>query len=174
MTLTKAVAYPVMLLSATGLFASVALFILSSLGVSLIPNNRLPFLFFGVFLVWLPTVLLMNSLTRNFKQKDIWKAGLRGCPPWMRAGLWVFDGAVMATTFAPALWKGRPGEAGFILFPSAFYAVSFCVMYSLIHVDQFDASRRCLNGHAISPLAKFCEECGAPAAPDVTQLGIPR
>jgi hypothetical protein len=23
-----------------------------------------------------------------------------------------------------------------------------------------------LNGHRISPLAKFCEECGAPAAPE--------
>ena len=52
-----------------------------------------------------------------------------------------------------------------MLFPSTFYAISFCVMYSLLHVKEYDASRRCMNGHVISPLAKFCEECGAPAAP---------
>jgi hypothetical protein len=131
-------------------------------------------LFIGIFVVWFPTVILVNRLTRDFKQKNLWKAALRGCPPWMRTGVWVFDGAVMAITFVPAIWKGRPGDEGFILFPSVFYAMSFCTMYSLIHVDRVDARCRCLNGHAIPPLAKFCEECGAPAAPDVTQLGIRR
>jgi len=35
-------------------------------------------------------------------------------------------------------------------------------MYSVTQVDKFDAGRHCLNCHRISPLAKFCEECGAP------------
>jgi len=78
---------------------------------------------------------------------------------------------VMAITFLPLIAGRNPGDGpeGFGLFPIAFYAVSFCVMYSLIHVDERDASRRCLNGHAISPLAKFCEECGAPVAPEGIQ-----
>jgi len=172
MTLSKAIAYPVMLLSAAGIFASTTLFILMSVGAYQLPSNGPPFLFFGLFLVWFPTVILMNRLTRDFKQKDLWKSALRGCPSWMRTSLWVFVGGVMAMVFVPAIWKGRPGSEGFILFPSCFYAVSFCTMYSLIHVDRLDASRRCLNGHAISPLAKFCEECGAPAAPDDSQIGI--
>jgi hypothetical protein len=42
-----------------------------------------------------------------------------------------------------------------------FYLMSLSVMYSGTHVERFDQSRRCLNGHHVSPLAKFCEECGA-------------
>lgn len=45
-----------------------------------------------------------------------------------------------------------------------FYMIPLAVMYSATHVQRFDESRRCLNGHRVSPLAKFCEECGAPVA----------
>jgi len=43
-----------------------------------------------------------------------------------------------------------------------FYAVAVTVLYSATQVRRFDESRRCLNGHRVSPLAKFCEECGSP------------
>jgi hypothetical protein len=163
----KLVAYPVMILSACGVLMCVLLF-----GWSLGANNQIvkmapAIVFPGLFLVWLPTVLLMNRLTREFKQKDLWKAALRGCPPWMRTSLWIVLGAVFFLTFAlPFLTGSNPGASpsNFILFPVCFYAVSFCVMYSLIHAEKYDTGRRCLNGHRISPLAKFCEECGAPAA----------
>jgi hypothetical protein len=86
----------------------------------------------------------------------------------MRTALWVVVGCVFAVFFLPVLFKKSPGDSPqtFVLFPITFYAVSFCVMYSLLHVDRFDEGRRCLNGHPISPLAKFCEDCGTPAAPD--------
>jgi hypothetical protein len=45
---------------------------------------------------------------------------------------------------------------------SVFYLIPLAVMYSATHVERFDESRRCLNGHRVSPLAKFCEECGGP------------
>ncbi len=163
----KLIAYPVMILSACGVLMCVLLF-----GWSLGANTQIvkmaPLIVFpGLFLVWLPTVLLMNRLTREFKQKDLWKAALRGCPPWMRTSLWIVLGTVFFLTFAlPFLSGSNPGTSpsNFILFPVCFYAVSFCVMYSLIHVEKYDTGRRCLNGHRMSPLAKFCEECGAPAA----------
>jgi hypothetical protein len=44
------------------------------------------------------------------------------------------------------------------------YLIPLAVMCSAVHVKRFDESRRCLNGHRVSPLAKFCEECGAPVA----------
>jgi hypothetical protein len=80
------------------------------------------------------------------------------------------DWLLFAVFFLPVLSRRSPGDSPqtFELFPIAFYAVSFCVMYSLINVGKNDLIRRCLNGHAIPPLAKFCEECGAPAAPDST------
>jgi len=69
MTLSKAVAYPVMVLAAAGIIGCVGVFILGSLGVYEFPRNQTPFLFIGVFVVWFPTVVLMNRLTRDFKQK---------------------------------------------------------------------------------------------------------
>jgi hypothetical protein len=164
----KVIAYPVMLLSGAGVLLCIFSY-LRLLTESYRPlKSGPPILFIGIFIVWLPTVLLMNTLTREFKQKDLWKAALRGCPSWMRISLWALVGAVMAVTFLPVILgrNSAPSEGGFTLFPIVFYGVSFCTMYSIIHVDELDAGRRCLNGHAISPAAKFCEECGAPVAPD--------
>jgi hypothetical protein len=41
-----------------------------------------------------------------------------------------------------------------------FYSAAAAILYSATHAQ--DEARRCLNGHAIGPLAKFCEECGQP------------
>jgi hypothetical protein len=134
-----------------------------------VEKRAITLVFPGIFVVWLPTVLMMNGLTRDFKQKDLWTAALRGCPSWMRRTLWVTQGLIFFVTFAlPFLLGSNPGAfpGSFVIFPIAFYAVSFCVMYSVIHNAEHDAGRRCLNGHRISPLAKFCEECGAPARVD--------
>jgi hypothetical protein len=168
--MVKAIAFPVMLLAALGAIGSFALAI-ASVAPYVDAKRFLPLLFPGIFIVWIPTVILMNRVTRDFKQRDIWKAALRGCPPWMRRTLWVVTGVSFAGFFAPLVWGGKPGalSAGFFLVPSIFYSISFCVMYSILHVEKFDAGRRCLNGHRISPLAKFCEECGAPAAPQETE-----
>jgi hypothetical protein len=165
----KAVAYPVMVVSALGVIACFLLHILSFYEGPEFGRRLLSFLFPPIFIAWVPTVLLMNRLTRDFKQRDLWKAALRGCPTWMQRTLWVVWGYVFFAAFILPFVRGsNPGASpgSFLIFPAAFYSVSFCVMYSLLNVDRFDASRRCLNGHAISPLAKFCEECGAPAAPD--------
>jgi len=165
--MAKMIAYPVMILSAAGALLCLSLYLLGLARIYSLPAKGLPILFGGLFAVWLPTVILSNRLTQDFKQKDFWKAALRGCPAWMRAALWVVIGCVFAVFFFPVLAKRSPGDSPqmFVLFPITFYAVSFCVMYSLINVEKHDSVRRCLNGHAIPPLAKFCEECGAPAAP---------
>jgi len=162
----KFIAYPVMVLAALGVILCLGFFLTGVMNINPLPANKQVILFAGIFVVWIPTIILMNQLTKDFKQKDIWKAALRGCPRWMRTILWVLIGCVIALSFVPALLGHGAANQTFVLFPATFYSISFCVMYSLIHVDQFDTSRRCLNGHRISPLAKFCEECGAPAAPD--------
>lgn len=165
----RIVAYPIMLVSAVGVLASFMLQAASYYAGPGFEKRVIPVLFPGIFLVWLPTVLFMNRLARDFKQKDVWRAALRGCPSWMRKALWMVCGYVMFAAFALPLLRGsNPGASpgSFIIFPAAFYSVSFCVMYSALHVEKIDVVRRCLNGHAVSPLAKFCEECGAPAAVD--------
>jgi hypothetical protein len=169
----KAIAYPVMMIAGIGLVACFFLYIGSLAVPGLVPRLApvaTKVMFPGIFVVWLPTVLLMNRLTRDFKQRDLWKAALRGCPPWMKTGLWVVIGFVILAAFVVPLLRGQnPDMGSFLIFPASFYSVSFCVMHSLLHVDKLDAERRCLNGHRISPVAKFCEECGAPAAPEGIQ-----
>jgi hypothetical protein len=165
----RAIAYPVMAVSALGVIACFLLHIASFFGSPESGQRLFPKLFIGLFIVWLPTVLLMNGLTRDFKQRDLWKAALRGCPGWMQKTLWVIWGYVFFAAFIlPFLRSSNPGASpsSFVIFPAVFYSTSFGVMYSLLQADEIDAGRLCLKGHLISPLAKFCEECGAPAAPD--------
>jgi hypothetical protein len=165
--IARVVAYPVMIVSAAGVLASFCLSLASFGANPEVEKNPFRFLFPGIFIVWLPTILFANMLIANFKQRDFWKAALRGCPPWMKRALWGVIGIVFVGFFIPFAWGSNPGAfpAGFLIFPSIFYSISFCIAYSLLHMEKFDAGRRCLNGHCISPLAKFCEECGAPAAP---------
>jgi hypothetical protein len=161
----RIIAYITLALSAMGIVACFSLFLLQVTGVYEVPATPFPLAGRGIFIVWLPTIFVVNKLSKDFKQKDLWKAALRGCPPWMRGTLWIVTGSVMAVF----LWSviSRSGPKGFpplfTIFPVTFYGASFCVMYSFLNFEEFDSTRRCLNGHAIAPLSKFCEECGAPA-----------
>jgi hypothetical protein len=163
--MAKVVAYLVMVLAALGMLLCLGFYLLEFTGVYSPAQNSSAILFFGVFVVWFPTMFLINQLTAEFKQKDMWKAALRGCPSWMQTSLWVLVGVVTLLAFLPLTLRAQRASPDItVLFPVCFYAASFCVTYSLINAEKNDSTRRCLNGHAISPLAKFCEECGARAA----------
>jgi hypothetical protein len=124
-------------------------------------------LFPGIFIVAFPTIFVMNWLARDFKQKDIWRAALRGCPAWMRRAVWVIFGYVWATWLLfPMLYGGGMHSASNTAramsgVAAAFYLIPAAVMFSATRAERIDKSRRCGNGHLVSPLAKFCEECGA-------------
>jgi hypothetical protein len=126
----------------------------------------------GVFVVWLPTVFASSGLTSGFQRKDFWKASLRGCPPWMRYMVYGFLGYAVLNFvifMANAPPKGGSGPMpaavvrGFSGHWMAFYSVAMATLYSAAHVKDRDAARRCLQGHAVGPLAQFCEQCGQPA-----------
>lgn len=129
------------------------------------------FLHIGIFVVWIPTVLVAARMGREFKQKDLWKAVLRGCPAWMKYMAYGFFGYAFinfAVFIVAAPAKGGPGPMspvvvrGFSGHWMAFYSMAAAVLYSATHVENRDLGRRCLNGHQLGPLAKFCEECGQP------------
>ena len=89
--------------------------------------------------------------------------------------MWVICGYAWVGFFAlPFLYgggmdstanKARSMSATLLIF----YLIPSSVVYSATRVQRFDESRRCLNGHHVSPLAKFCEEWGAPIAPSITE-----
>ena len=47
-------------------------------------------LFIGIPVVWLPTVLVFQLLTRGSALEDSWKVCMRECPVWMKYMSWVF------------------------------------------------------------------------------------
>jgi hypothetical protein len=127
----------------------------------------------GIFVVWIPAVIVSNRMVRDFNRKDFWKAALRGCPNWMR---WLTYGFfwyaavnfVVFMAFAPRIPKGAGGGAnappavfrGFSGHWMAFYSAAAAILYSAIAVANSDPARRCPNGHPVSPLANYCESCG--------------
>jgi hypothetical protein len=123
----------------------------------------------GIFVVWIPAVLVSQRLTAEVARKDFWKAALRGSPPWMKYMVYGFFGYALLNfaifiTHPPS--KGGSGPMppdvvrGFSGHWMAFYAAAMAILYSAAHAKDRDASRRCLNGHAVGPLAQFCERCG--------------
>jgi hypothetical protein len=68
------------------------------------------------------------------------------------AGAFVFGGMD-----SPAN-KARSMSAGLLIF----YLIPLAVMYSATNASRFDENRRCQNGHRVSQIASFCEDCGAP------------
>jgi hypothetical protein len=127
------------------------------------------FIYFAptLFAVWLPAVAVMGSMTREAKQKDLWRAALRGCPKWMRRTVWTTGGySWIAFFLLPVLYGGgmsstESGERAISAVFMTFWAAAAAIFYSATQYKRVDKARRCANGHPVSPLAKFCEECGA-------------
>jgi len=170
--------YVLLAVSAVGFIAVAAVHIAALCGFSA-PFQQLERIFVPtLFVVCIPTIFFMNRLARDFKQKDVWKAALRGCPKGMRVTLWTIAGYSWLVALSPMLLHGGSDSqlsaarsvSGVIL---AFYAIAVGVLYSATRAEKVDIGRRCLNGHRVGPLAKFCEECGAPVVAEAANPGQP-
>jgi hypothetical protein len=83
-----AVIYPFFALAAVGFAAMLVVHVASSFGNTNVFERPIAVLGPGVFVAFLPTIFVMNRLKRDFKQKDLWRAALRGCPRWMYRTVW--------------------------------------------------------------------------------------
>ena len=84
--------YPFLLLALVGLVVVLSVHVAVLAGSTALFSQVGKLIFQGIFVVWLPTIVVMNRLTRDFKQKDIWKAALRGCPQRMQRAQYVIFG----------------------------------------------------------------------------------
>jgi hypothetical protein len=165
--------YPFLGLAAGGFIVVLIVHAAALLGVVHPFEVSAKFLFPGLIVVWLPTILVMTRLTRDFNQKDIWRAALRGCPKWLQRAQWILFGYTWVGFFAlPIIYGGgmdlpinKARSMSSVLL--AFYSIAASVLYSATQATKLDEGKYCLNGHRVSPLAKYCDECGAPvqAAP---------
>ena len=124
-------------LAAIGLLASAVIHVMTLIGME--PPSAAMGLHIGIFVVWLPTVVVSQRLTREYKQKDLF---LEPAHP---------DSKVLQFRMFSGHWM-------------AFYGAAAAVLYSATRADQVDSTRACLNGHPVSAMARYCDQCGAPVA----------
>ena len=162
--------YPFMLLAGLGLMLSIVAHVMALAGMEL-PGGKLVWtLHMGIFVVWIPTVLVSIRTTRYTNSKDFWKLALSGCPVWMRKAFYVlFAYAILnfilfmfTTMNGPQSVGDAPPSAvrGFSGHWMIFYGAAFATRYSAIHAPHLVRDRKCPNGHAVGPDVNFCPECG--------------
>ena len=171
----RLVLVPFIALAAIGFILSVAAHLAAIAGSPIPFGKSVWALRIGIFVVWLPTVLVAYRMTRGANRKDSWRVVLVGCPRWMRSALYVVFGYAilnfvlfMATTAGHSQQQGDASPEvvrGFSGHWMVFYGAAFATLYSASVVSYSAMDRRCPNGHAVAVTAKFCEECGASLEP---------
>jgi len=134
--------YPFIGLAALGLGLSLLAHFAALLGFD-VPASTMG-LHIGIFVVWLPTVLVANATTKDFPRKDYWAAALRGCPTWMKYMVNAFF-AYGLLNFALFILSapGRGAAAstvirGFSGHWMIFYSTALAVMYSATQIWKND------------------------------------
>jgi hypothetical protein len=171
----RAILLPFITLAAMGFVLSVAAHVQALRRLPMPGGKAVWALHIGIFVVWLPTVVVAYRFTRGATRKDFWKIALIGCPKWMRQALYVIFGyAILNFIYFMATTVNRPpsrGDAppevvrGFSGHWMVFYGAAFATLYSAYVVGYSGIQRKCPNGHSVPITAKFCEECGAQLAP---------
>ena len=160
-------ARPFMWIAVVGLIASVIVHISSILGLPQPFGSAAWGLHVGIFLVWLPAIIVAQRLAKGAKQSDFWKAVLRGCPPWMRRGFYVLF-AYAFINFFLNIALGPDSESDNLRLFSGhwmlFYYAGMAMLYSATRLGSLEP-RTCPQGHEVSPFAKFCDECGSELPP---------
>lgn len=159
-----------MLLAACGLALSVGAHALSLAGQP-VPGGKLVWvLHAGIFVVWVPAVLVLRRPKVQAGSDNSWKSAFAGCPAWMRGGLYFLFGYAMLNFLwfvATADQHKKPaGDApasvirGFSGHWMAFYGAAFGIFYSRRQAPHLYREHQCPLGHHISPTDRFCPICG--------------
>jgi hypothetical protein len=136
-------------LSCIGLIVSLWVHLGAVMGRRVAPEAFFWMLHIGIFVVWLPAVLVAQRLVGNINRKDFWKVVLKDSPVWMRYMVYGFLGyATVNFLFfvvrAPSgsggadppaeVWRGFSGHW------MAFYSAALAILYSAIrHQASFNA-----------------------------------
>lgn len=168
-----------MLLSALGFVLSFIVHLSALAGVDLKLGNGVFVLHVGIFIVWLPAVLLAMRLGRGKTNSawgfgfSSWKQILAGCPAWMiylLVGLFAYVFLnfflSMESTSARHLEGDTPASPevirGFSGHWLVFYYAAFVIAYSAFKRPELLGNAVCKMGHKALPTDKFCSECGNP------------
>ena len=126
-------------LAGVGFVLSMWIHIGALFGVKVAPQYLFWMLHVGIFVVFLPAVLVAQRLVGNTRRSDFWKVALKDVPPWLRYvvyasfGYAIVNFALFATK-TPAGGSGAnpPAEVwrGFSGHWMAFYSAAFALLYA--------------------------------------------
>jgi hypothetical protein len=126
-------------LSAVGLVLSLWVHLGALMGRRVAPEPFFWILHVGIFVVWLPAVLVSQRLVGTMNRNDFWKIVLKNSPDWMRYMVYAFGGYAMVNFLlfmvnAPkggnganppaVVWRGFSGHW------MAFYSAALAILYS--------------------------------------------
>lgn len=156
-----------------GFLASLLVHVLSLFGLGSPFGHITWALHGGVFVVWIPAVIVSQRLTKNVNRADMWKAILRGCPSWARTAVTVLFGYTFLNFFlfllqTTAYPKNNVPEVveyrGFSGHWMLFYAAAAAIFHSALRLGD-TTQPRCPRGHEVPPFAHYCEVCGSQLPP---------
>ena len=130
------------ILSCLGLALSLWVHIGALLGKRVAPSAFFWGLHVGIFVVWIPSILVAKKLVGGLNRQDFWKIVLKGSPTWVRYFIYLFLGYAVVNfiifmTNAPSggggpdppavVWRGFSGHW------MAFYSASLAILLNAIN-----------------------------------------
>ncbi|QBB71518.1 hypothetical protein ELE36_14780 [Pseudolysobacter antarcticus] len=166
---------PFMALAAIGFLMSLTVHILALAG-TLPPGGEAVFgLHIGIFVVWLPAVLVSIRLNRGQRTRSSWKQMLAGCPNWMRyavMGLFAYAFLNFFIAFSGQEHSRGHGSGistaelrGFSGHWMLFYGMAFCILFSALRKPWLLSIAKCPAGHEVAHSDTFCPTCGKAIPP---------
>lgn len=165
-----ALLYPFELIAALGFALSLAAHLAALTGTPIPGGSAVMMLHVGIFVVWLPAVIVANKASNGARRADFWKVVLSGAPEWQRKGLYaLFAYAILNFVLFFARTVGEkppPGTVslgvvrGFSGHWMVFYAAAFVILHSARRTPALMSARLCPSGHAMAFGDRFCPVCG--------------
>ena len=123
----------------------------------------------GIFVVWIPAVMIAQRINNGNRLQFSWKKVLAGCPAWMRNSAYAVFIYAFANFFLGIVSGMAKQQHGLRLFSGhwmIFYGMAFCIFFSSWNRPSMLKPRHCPAGHEVGHGDNFCPVCGLPAAQD--------
>lgn len=166
---------PFMALAALGFVCSALVHLCALAGVVPPGGNAVFALHGGIFVIWVPVMILVMRISRGRRGMMSWMDQLSGCPVWMRwliLALFAYAVLNFFLAFGGQISGHEDNEAnapstlrGFSGHWMAFYAAGFGVMLTGYRKPWMLRAAKCPAGHKITHDQRFCATCGT-ALPD--------
>lgn len=153
-------------IAAVGYLVSLASQIAFWFGVDLL-GGAWPVIFASLAVVWPASAMLLRRHRGASLETERWQAFLGDAPPWMTPllyGTFILAGLALLLGFGgffspgvDGLWRVGSSVA------TVFYGIAWGCAAAAIARDSGGLDGKCEAGHDLSPDARFCSRCGAPA-----------